>query len=100
MSSFLDPSLAGSCHCLSLSGLTWHLAACSSRHGTSLSCISQPNFMTRQIHFIFNTKHLHIRRVSRGWLLSVVGGLMVIEGVITAAWVLADTPLTTLSVRL
>lgn len=39
-----------------------------------------------------NTEHLHVRRVSRRTLLSVVGGLLLFEAALTAAWVAVDSP--------
>lgn len=50
--------------------------------------------------FIFNTQQLHIRKVSRGILLSVVGALLIVEACVTAAWVLTDGPRAVLVVRL
>ena len=54
---------------------------------------------TWQIHFIFNTSQLHVRRVSRAALLSVLGCLLLLEAITTILWTQIDMPQAIQTVR-
>src|SRR5687768_9817839 len=87
-------SFVGCSHSSWPSASIWHLAPCSSKPGkfTSSSYAHLCSTHCSSTRTFQNTKQLHIRRVSRGILLSVVGALLVVEACVTAAWVLTDAP--------